>query len=358
MNRNPIKFATLFPFVFFVFSFFPPNASCQGKFDEVSKLLKSKRSVLGGNVCMLVSRNSEIVFEQNLGDYNRNTPVRIASCSKWLTAALIATFFDEGRISPDDSLGKFLPLFSSYGKGSITIGQCMSHTTGIESGEITFRTLLERRKFKSLGEELSSFVVKPVVGQPGNVFAYGNIGLNIVGRILELISHKDFETLFQERIAKPLGMKNTSFAEDKVVNPSGGAVSTPMDYMNFMNMLLNKGEFKGKRILSPEVISQMQCCRTDNVKVIYRPAEAKFLDYGWGEWILERNAAGESTVLSSPGLFGTYPWIDTQRHYAAIIFVKNIHFKDRQKNGEEIRTAVNKAINSGDSRTSGKDITN
>ena len=345
MNYKPIKFATLFLFVLSTVSLSFSNGNGQGKFDELSKLLKSKRSVLGGNVCMLVSKNNEIVFEQNLGDYNRNTPVRIASCSKWLTAALIATFIDEGHISPDDSLGKYLPVFSSYGKGSITIGQCMSHTSGIESGEITFRTLLERRKFKSLDEELNSFVIKPIVGKPGEVFAYGNIGLNIVGRILELISHKDFETLFQERIAKPLGMKNTSFAADKVLNPSGGAVSTPMDFVNFMNMLLNKGEFNGKRILSQEVVAQMQRIRTENVKVLYRPAEAKFLNYGWGEWILERDAAGESTVLSSPGLFGTFPWIDTQRNYTAIIFVKNIHFKDRQKNAEEVRVVVNKVIN-------------
>ena len=341
MDINPIKFTTLF---LFVFSILFSNANGQGKFDEVSKLLKSKRSVLGGNVCMLVSQNNEIVYEQNLGDYNKNSQARIASCSKWLTAALIATFIDEGRISPDDSLGKFLPVFSSYGKGSITISQCMSHTTGIESSEITIRSLLERRKFKSLDEELNSFVVRPIAGKPGKVFAYGNIGLNIIGRILELISHKDFETLFQERIAKPLGMKNTSFAEDKVVNPSGGAISTPADYMSFLNMLLNNGEFKGKRILSPEVISQMQRSRTDNAKVLYRPAEAKYLDYGCGEWILERNAVGDSAVLSSPGLFGTFPWIDTQRNYAAIIFVKNIHFKDRQKNAEEVRVAVNKSI--------------
>jgi CubicO group peptidase (beta-lactamase class C family) len=341
MNYKSLKFATFF---LFIFSLLFTNAFSQGRFDEVSKLLKSKRSVLGGNVCMLVSKNNEIVFEQNLGDFNKNSQARIASCSKWLTAALIATFIDEGRLSPDDSLGKFLPVFSSYGKGSITIGQCMSHTTGIESTEITIRALLERRKFKSLDEELNSFVVKPISGQPGKTFAYSNIGLNIVGRILELISHNDFETLFQERIAKPLGMKNTSFSADKVVNPSGGAVSTPMDYLIFLNMLLDKGKFKGKQVLSAEVISQMQRIRTENVKVLYRPAEAKYLDYGWGEWVLERNSNGEGTVLSSPGLFGTFPWIDIQRNYAAIIFVKNIHFKDRQKNAEEVRVAVNKVI--------------
>jgi CubicO group peptidase (beta-lactamase class C family) len=328
----------------FIFSLLFTNSKGQGNFQEVTQLLKSKRSVLGGNVCMLVSQNNEIVFEQNLGDFNKNSQARIASCSKWLTAALIASFIDEGRLSPDDSLGKFLPVFSSYGKGSITIGQCMSHTTGIESSEITIRSLLERRKFKSLDEELNSFVVKPISGQPGKVFAYSNIGLNIVGRVLELISQKDFEMLFQERIAKPLGMKNTTFSTDKVVNPSGGAISTPLDYLNFLNMLLDKGKFKGKQVLSSEVIFQMQRIRTNNVKVLYRPTEAKYLDYGWGEWVLERNNNGEGTVLSSPGLFGTFPWIDTKRNYAAIIFVKNIHFKDRQKNAEEVRVAVNKVI--------------
>jgi len=316
----------------------------QDQFDRVAHVLESKKKVLGGNVCMLIFKDNHLVFTKNIGTYTRKTPEMIASCSKWLTAALAATFIDEGKISPKDSIGKYLPVFTRNGKGNITIGQCMSHTSGIESGQITLRTLLERRKIASLDEEMNLFAAKPMSGKPGEVFSYGNTGLNIVGRILEVVSHQDFETLFQERIAKPLAMKNTTFKMGKAVNPSGGATSTAADYMNFLQMILQKGSFNGKQIISEKTIELMQISRTTRAKVVYSPAEAAGFEYGWGEWILEKDEIGNSTVVCSPGLFGTYPWVDLGRNYAAIIFVKNIHVKDRQKNYQEIRDAVNLSL--------------
>jgi len=316
----------------------------QNQFDLVSGVLESKRQILGGNVCLLIFKDNHMIFGKKLGSYKPDTPEMIASCSKWLTAALVATFIDERKISPDDTIGKFLPVFSKAGKGKITIGQCLSHTTGIESEPITFRMLLARRKFSSLAEEVNSFAEKKMSGKPGEVFCYGNIGLNIAGRILELISHKDFETLFQDRIAIPLGMKKTTFKKGNSINPSGGAVSTASDYMNFLQMILRKGNFRGHQIINPKTIDMMQLSRTKNVKVVYSPAEASGFEYGWGEWILEKDKAGKTNVVSSPGLFGTYPWIDIKRNYAAIVFVKNIRFKDRQKNYLEIREAVNEAV--------------
>ncbi|MCX6239803.1 MAG: serine hydrolase [Bacteroidia bacterium] len=320
------------------------SAAGQKQFDQLTRVLESKRQALGGNVCMLIFKDNHVVFEKNRGSYTHDTPEMIASCSKWLTAALVATFIDEGKISPDDTVGKYLPVFSRYGKGNITVSQCMSHTSGIESGQITLRSLMERRKIESLDEEINLFAKKPMSGKPGEVFSYGNIGLNIMGRILEVVTHEDFETLFQERIAKPLAMNNTTFTKGKALNPSGGATSTASDYMNFLQMILQKGEFKGKQIIRPKTIELMQLSRTVHSKVVYTPDEAKGFEYGWGEWILEKDKMGNSTVVSSHGLFGTYPWIDLQRNYAAIVFVKNIHVKDRQKNYQQIRDAVNEAV--------------
>ena len=316
----------------------------QDQFDRVTSVLESKKRVLGGNICMLIFKDNRLVYNKNIGNYTRETPEMIASCSKWLTAALAATFIDEGKIAAKDTIGKYLPVFTKYGKGNITISQCMSHTSGIESGQITFRTLLERRKIASLDEEMNLFAAKKMSGKPGEVFSYGNTGLNIVGRILEVVSHKDFETLFQERIAKPLSMKNTTFTKGKAVNPSGGATSTAADYMNFLQMILQKGSFNGKQIISEKTIELMQISRTVRAKVVYTPAEAVGFEYGWGEWVLEKDEIGNSTVVCSPGLFGTYPWVDLKQNYAAIIFVKNIQVKDRQKNYQEIRDAVNLSI--------------
>jgi len=314
------------------------------KSDLVTRVLEAKQQALGGNVCMLVFKDNHLIYEKNLGSYSKDKPEMIASCSKWLTAALVATFIDEGKIAPDDSIGKYLPVFTQNGKGNITIGQCLSHTSGIESEQITLLKLIQRRKIGSLDDEVNSFAEKPMSGKPGEVFSYGNIGLNILGRILEVITKRDFETLFQERIAKPLAMKNTTFSKGKAVNPSGGATSTAADYMNFLQMILQKGEFKGKQVIKSQTIELMQQSRTAGKKIVYSPDEAKGFDYGWGEWILEKDKDGNSEVVSCPGLFGTYPWIDLRRNYAAIVFVKNLRVKDRQKNYQEIRSAVNDAI--------------
>src|SRR5674476_460548 len=62
----------------------------QDQFDRVTRVLESKKKVLGGNVCMLIFKDNHLVFVENLGNYTRKTPEMIASCSKWLTAALLS----------------------------------------------------------------------------------------------------------------------------------------------------------------------------------------------------------------------------------------------------------------------------
>ncbi len=94
----------------------------------------------------------------------------------------------------------------------------------------------------------------PMEGEPGKIFRYSNTGLQIAGAAIEKISGKSFEQLFAERIAKPLGMKNSDFGKGKVALPAGGAFSTPDDYTNFLVMILNKGMFNGKRILTEKSV--------------------------------------------------------------------------------------------------------
>src|SRR6202008_1923882 len=69
--------------------------------------------------------------EADLGDYSLESRQPIASCSKWLSAALVMSFVDEGRLSLSDTVGRFLPVLSEHGKGGITVRECLSHLTGI-----------------------------------------------------------------------------------------------------------------------------------------------------------------------------------------------------------------------------------
>lgn len=316
-----------------IFMLFLQVAPAQYNFSALDQKLDAAKKELGGHAITLIYKDGKIIYQKALGDFNPKTQAPVASCSKWLTAALVMTYVDEGRLSLDDNIGKYIPFFIQYNKGGITIRQCLSHLTGITSEPIrSFKAFFERRKYKSLEEEVNDFAAKKEIeSSPGLEFRYSNIGLNIAGRVLEIIGHRSFEQLMQERITRPLMMRNTSFSSFNAVNPSGGALSSAGDYINFLSMILNKGMFNGKRILSEKAIEIMQTVQTTQAMIKYAPKAAEGFNYGLGEWIQETDENGKATVVSSPGLFGTWPMIDNCRSYACIFFTTGLL-------GEEKRT--------------------
>ena len=94
----------------------------QQKFPELDDILTQKQKLLGKDfVVMLWKKDDTLVYKKELGDFNSKTQAPIASCSKWLTAALVMTFVDEGKLSLDDKITKWLPEFEKYAKNYITI---------------------------------------------------------------------------------------------------------------------------------------------------------------------------------------------------------------------------------------------
>ena len=290
----------------------------------------------------MVWKGGKLIYEKQIGDMATNKIIPIASCSKWLSAALVMSFVDEGKLSLEDTIGKFLPIFSRYGKGSIKLKNCLSHTTGIESGSLNLFSLLDENNYPSLEAQVNSFAKnKKTVAAPGTEFRYGNIGLSIAARVTEVITNKNFEELFQERIAKPLGMLNTSFGKKGLVSPSGGAISTAADYMNFLVMILNKGLFENKRILSEKSVLAMQQPQTTLSIIKYAPKGTEGFNYACGEWVQEADKNGNSIVVTSPGFFGAWPYVDNCRQYAALFFVRKFFINEKMK---EIYLDVKKAI--------------
>ncbi len=261
----------------------------QPNFSELDKLLEEKKKILGENAVAMIWKGDSLVYKKEIGSFNAKTQAPVASCSKWLTTALVMVFVDEGKISLDDRVSKYLPAFELYGKNYITIRHCLSHMTGIQSEPIRLLKLLERKKISSLEEEVNSFAAKEIQANPGVEFRYSNIGLNIAGRILEVVSKKKFDILMRQRIFVPLGMRNSTFStlDGSAVNPSGGAKSTANDYMNFLVMLLRKGMFNGKKILSEEAIREMQITQTTPAIIKYAPKAAEGLNYALGCWVVE-----------------------------------------------------------------------
>ena len=325
--------------------FFQPLFS-QYDFSGIDQLLTKNQKMLGNNVVALVWKDGKIIYQKELGDFNAKTQAPIASASKWLTAALVMTFVDQGKLNLDDPISKYIPIFNKYMKSYLTVRHCLSQTTGIERDSRLVAKLTERKKFESLEEEVNAIAAKEINNNPGKEFFYGGYGLNIAARVCEIIGKKSFDRLIQERITRPLKMKGTNFTNESggAINPSGGAQSTANDYMNFMVMLLNKGMFEGKKILSEESIAEMQKDQVGNLPIKYAPQVAAGYTYGLGEWILEKDNAGKGIVIACPGLFGTWPYIDKCRNYAAIIFVKSILGEQKKELAMQFKSEVETVV--------------
>ncbi len=320
---------------------------CQYNFAAVDELISKNQKILGGDVITLIYKDGKIIYKKELNkEFTVKTQAPIASCSKWLTAALVMTFVDEGKISLDDPVAKYLPIFASYSKKYITIRNCLSHTTGIHSEEPGLKAALQSRKYATLEEEVNAFAKREIERNPGEMFFYSNIGLNIAARVLEVVSKKTFDRLISERLLRPLKMRNTTFYidYDKAFNPSGGALSSANDYINFLSMILNKGMFEGKRILSEKAIAEMQKKQTGTAAIKYIPPIAMGYEYGLGEWIMETATDGNANVVSCPGLFGTFPMVDNCRGYAAVIFVRTLLNEQKKDIYLSVKDAIDQQL--------------
>jgi CubicO group peptidase (beta-lactamase class C family) len=310
----------------------------------LSAAFQSRQKLLGNNAVAMIWKGDTLVYKKELGDYNTKMamPAAIASCSKWLTAVLVMQFIEEGKLSLDDKIGRWLPEFDRYGKSYITIRNCLSHMTGIEDNS---KKLFQKKKFESLEEEVNSYAAREIRANPSTDFWYGPVGLNIAGRVLEVLSKKRFDVLIKQRLFNPMGMRKTSFTtmDGGPVNPSGGAYSTPDDYMRFLVMLLNKGKANGKQILSEESVNTLMQVQTKPSLIKYAPKAAEGFNYALGSWVLEEKD-GKATALASPGLFGTWPMIDFCRGYAYLVFTKTLLTEEKAGIHLEIKKIIDQQI--------------
>ncbi len=307
--------------------------------------LEAKKKLLGNNLVAMIWKDDSLVYKKEMGEFNSKTQAPIASCSKWLTAALVMQFVDEGKLSLDDKVVKYIPEFEKYFKNYITIRQCLSHTTGIADDDKFLKRLLARKKFASLEEEVNEMASRDIRANAGTDFWYGNVGLNIAGRVLEVISKKKFEVLIKLKLLNPLGMRKTTFntLDGTPPNPSGGAISTADDYIKFLAMLLNKGKYNGVQVLSEESVAEMLKVQNKPQQIKYAPKAAEGFNYASGSWAMEEKG-GVATTLASPGLFGTWPMIDFCRGYAYIVFVKNLLGDERADAHRQLKKTVDEQI--------------
>lgn len=285
---------------------------------------------------IIVVKDNQLIHQKFYGNYNAGTVAYIASAGKWLAAATIAAVVDEGKLSWDDPVNKWLPEFKDV-KGQATLRQLLSHTAGYPD----YQPKANRTDhYQTLSESVAALLNLPADTLPGTKFKYGGLAMQVAGRMAELATGKDWGMIFQDKIAGPLQMEATHFTPvDATPGHSpmlgGGARTTLQDYANFLNMISNNGLFKGKQILSFKAIQEMQADQVGRAYV----APAEYVDnarasarndiYGLGEWREEVDGQGNVELISSPSWAGAYPWID-KKHGVYGFFLARV---DQMKNG-------------------------
>lgn len=330
-----------------IFLLFLQSSMAQTDFSGLNAIIKRNEKILGKEYVVVIQKAGKNIFLKESEEFKLKTPGPIASSSKWLTTAMVMILVDEGKISLDDPVTKYIPVFEKYMKGYITIRHCLSHTTGLDTEPAGILKIAQKSKFASLEEEVNNFATKKqIVDNPGEAFAYGGIGINIAGRVIEVVTKKTFDRVMTEKLFRPMGMRTATFYNENgnAPNPSGGAVCSAFDYLNFMQMLLNKGTFNNKRILSEKSVQEMLTVQFPELKVRYTPELAKGFKYALGSWVQERDEAEKGFVFSCPGLFGTWPWIDTKRNYVGIVFSKELITGQKKELSIQIKEAADTAL--------------
>ncbi len=340
-----------------------------------------------------VTRRNKVVYMEAHGRLDDTTgrPMQkdamfhMASSTKPVLGVAAMMMIEEGRISPEDPVDKYIPEFEdiqvavateSADKDSIkakakskdefkekevpdyrlvdanrpvTIHDLLTHTAGLHTGGIgTAVSNLERPGASST---LASWVPKVAAGpldfQPGTRWAYsGTVGLDVVARIVEIASGTPFNEFVQTRIFDPLDMKDThwnvpkgkldrmpAFSNDKgpwIKSPdyfsgSIGLVSTARDYMHFEQMLVNKGTLFGNRLLKPESVAMMS---TNQVGNLFNETEKAGSGRGFGYTVgitMDPQRAKDGRTAGAfgwMGVTGTVSWTAPEEELSVVYMVQ------------------------------------
>ncbi|HXB72902.1 MAG TPA: serine hydrolase domain-containing protein [Candidatus Acidoferrales bacterium] len=335
----------------------------------------------------LIARHGKVVFRETWGEMKPDTIVRMFSMTKAVTGVAAMMLYEEGKFSLNDPVSKYLPEFArmtvaregvdAAGKRTwytvpadrqITVRDLFRHTSGLdyagpkdESGEPAYKKI-EMTGFAplvpfDLAEGMRRLASVPLNDQPGTTFRYG-YSIDVLGRLVEVVSGKKLDRFFEERIFGPLGMKDTAFyvPEEKwsrlaalyAPKPGGGIerssspfqesfkkkpalllggagmVGTLEDYARFVMMLLNDGQLEGVRLLGRKTVELMRSDHLGNLPRIGGVPEG----YGFGLTFAVNLGPGKSTSVGSAGEYnwggaaGTSFWIDPQEHLMGVFLIQ------------------------------------
>lgn len=299
---------------------------------------------------------------------NSNTPItettlfRLASMTKPITAVATLILVDKGLLSLDDRVDQFIPDFQNIRivSGSLaftpsklpTIRDLLRHTSGIGSNTEKLAKMTTDDK-KTLDSSIAFYIKNGLDFEPNSKQEYSPTGaFDVLTKIIELVSGKDYLTFLNEELFTPCGMVDTTFLPNdeqqarivamhtqkdgtSAVQPmiegcifgdfpsthylgGAGLVSTLQDYSNFAKMLLNKGQTDNGRIMKEETFNLL-CTPQVSSKIM--PGNTQ---WGLGVRVITKKSYPTLDVGSFgwSGAYGTHFWIDPTNHVFAV-YMKN-----------------------------------
>lgn len=193
--------------------------------DSVAKKIIGNHEVPGLTVA--VARDGKILFRRNYGksdvemstDVNDTTVFGLSSITKQFTAATIMRLVEQGKISLDDPVTKFLPDYPTQGN-NVTVHHLLSHTSGIKDYGLKNEKLPGWYSLDlSYQQMIDLWGNKPFDNKPGEDFDYNNWGYYLLGQIIEKVSGTPWSNYAEPELLKPLGLDNTLFAHQLRIVP-------------------------------------------------------------------------------------------------------------------------------------------
>jgi len=305
------------------------SAARSGAADELVEAFSRASGV--ADLSVAVMRGQAQLYQRHFGTFGPETILNIASASKWLVGATAMALVAEGRLKLDAPISAYVPgLPPDHAR--LRLDQLLSFTAGLAS----LKEALDIRqpRFISLTRSAQMAASAPLASTPGTQFDYGGANLQFIGAAVEEVTGMRWQAVFDARIGAPLGMRNTLWGRAfwpparalLPANPllQGGAWTTLDDCAAFLTMIAQDGVYRGRAVLPKPAIAQMAKVMTAGLKKGYVPpgAEGKPAEYALAHWC-ERMEKGRCTFESSPGAFGTYPWIDRAKGLHGIVFLKD-----------------------------------
>jgi CubicO group peptidase (beta-lactamase class C family) len=328
---------------------------------------------------------------------------RMASSSKPVLGVAAMMMIEEGLFNPTDEVAKYLPEFKNMqvavlkepadkdvspewvargkvpehrlvpAQRPITIHDLLTHTAGLGTYGlgIAVAEWPEPGPEDTLASMMPRYASMPLDFQPGTRWAYSaGIGLDVIARIIEIITEMPYEEFLRKRIFEPLGMTDTYFflppekesrrvvihgakekgwgkakgwgLETSYASASGGLSSTAEDYLRFEQMLINKGTLFGHRILKPESVATMS---SNQVGMLFQ-GKGKQQGVGFGytvEVLLDPAAAKRARgkgAFGWGGAYGTMSWTDPKNEITAVLLVQ----QPTKEVGADFEKAIQQAI--------------